>query len=117
MVILAVRLVAAAAGQKVKIPVVALLGVVVVMVAWAVDHLLVMAAAAMASWVQLAALRLRPCLRFSPLPLAAVIPPWVQPVGVRLRRFSPLLLAAAARPCLRTLTALAVVLAAVLRCE
>ena len=48
-VILAVRLVAAAAGQKVKIPVVALLGVVVVMVAWAVDHLLVMAAAAMAS--------------------------------------------------------------------
>ena len=48
---------AAAAGHQVNIPVVALLGVVVVMVAWAVDHLLVMAAAAMAPWVQLAGLR------------------------------------------------------------
>ena len=108
---------AAAAGHQVNIPVVALLGVVVVMVAWAVDHLLVMAAAAMAPWVQLAGLRLRPCLRFSPLPLAAVMAPWVQLVGLRLRRFSPLLLAAAARPCIRTLNVLFVVLAAVLRCE
>ena len=84
-------MVAAAAGHQVKIPVVALLGVVVVMV----------------PWVQLVGLRLRLCLL-----LVVVMVPWVQLVGLRLRRFSPPLLAAAARPCIRKLNAVFVFFAA-----
>ena len=77
----AVRLVAAAAGHQVKIPVVALLGVVVVMVAWAARFL---PAAMWALW-QLAGLRLRCwrrlCLRFSPLLLAAALLAAARPRG------------------------------------
>ena len=87
----AVRLVAAAAGHQVKIPVAALLGVVVVMV----------------PWVQPLGLRPRRCLS-----QAVAMAPRPQLVGLRPRRFSQPLLAAAARPCIRKLNAVFVFFAA-----
>ena len=72
----AVRLVAAAAGHQVKIPLVALLAMVVVMVAWAARFF---------RFLQLAGLRLRCwrrlCLRFSPLLLAAALLAAARPRG------------------------------------